>query len=70
VLVPVKTPKPIIDRLHKGIVAALRSPEIERRLLAEGSEICGGPPEEFGAYIRSEIAKWTRVVKEAGMKVE
>jgi tripartite-type tricarboxylate transporter receptor subunit TctC len=70
VLVPAKTPKPIIDRLHKEIVMALRSPEIERRLLAEGSEIGGGSPEEFGAYIRSEIAKWTRVVKEAGIKVE
>jgi tripartite-type tricarboxylate transporter receptor subunit TctC len=70
VLVPAKTPKPLIDRLHKEIVAALRSPDIERRLLADGSEIGGGSPEEFGAYIRSEIAKWTRVVKEAGIKVE
>lgn len=70
VLVPTKTPRPIVDRLHKEIVAALRSPEIERRLLADGSEIGGGSPEEFGAYIRNEIAKWTRVVKEAGIKVE
>jgi tripartite-type tricarboxylate transporter receptor subunit TctC len=70
VLVPAKTPKPLIDRLHKEIVVALRSPEIERRLLADGSEIGGGSPEEFGAYIRNEIAKWTRVVKEAGIKVE
>jgi tripartite-type tricarboxylate transporter receptor subunit TctC len=70
VLVPARTPKPIIDRLHKEIVVALRSPEIERRLLADGSEIGGGSPEAFGAYIRNEIAKWTRVVKEAGIKVE
>lgn len=67
---PARTPKPVIDRLHKEIVVALRSPEIERRLLADGSEIGGGSPEAFGAYIRSEIAKWTRVVKEAGIKVE
>jgi tripartite-type tricarboxylate transporter receptor subunit TctC len=70
VLVPARTPKPVIDRLHREIVIALRSPEIERRLLADGSEIGGGSPEAFGAYIRSEIAKWTRVVKEAGIKVE
>jgi tripartite-type tricarboxylate transporter receptor subunit TctC len=70
VLVPARTPKLIIARLHKEIVSALRSPEIERRLLAEGSEIGGGSPEAFGAYIRSEIAKWTRVVKEAGIRVE
>jgi tripartite-type tricarboxylate transporter receptor subunit TctC len=70
VLVPARTAKPIIARLHREIVVALRSPEIERRLLADGSEIGGGSPEEFGAYIRSEIAKWTRVVKEVGIKLE
>ncbi len=56
--------------LHREIVKALRSPEVELRLLHGGSEIRGGSPEEFGAYIRSEIAKWTRVVKEAGIRVE
>ncbi len=70
VLVPARTPRPIIDRLNREIVKALHSPEVERRLLAEGSEIGSGPPEAFGAYIRNEIAKWTRVVKEAGIKVE
>lgn len=70
VLAPAKTPRTIIDRLHKEVVRALHSPEVERRLLAEGSEIGGMAPEAFGAYIRQEIAKWTRVVKEAGIKVE
>jgi tripartite-type tricarboxylate transporter receptor subunit TctC len=70
VLVPVRTPGPIVDRLHREIVKALHSPEVERRLLAEGSEIGGIAPEAFGAYIRKEIAKWTRVVKEAGIRVE
>ena len=70
VLVPARTPRPIIERLHKEIVAALRSPEIERRLLAEGSEIGGIPPAAFAAHIRNEIVKWTRVVKEAGIRVE
>ena len=70
VLVPARTPRSIIDRLHREIVLALRSPEIERRLLADGSEVGGNSPEAFGAYIRSEIGKWTRVVKEAGIRVE
>ena len=70
VLAPARTPRPIIDRLHREIVKALHSPEVERRLLAEGSEIGGGSPEAFAAYIRNEIAKWTRVVKEAGIKIE
>ena len=70
VLAPAKTPKVIVERLHREIVKALHSPEVERRLQAEGSEIGGITPEAFGAYIRNEIAKWTRVVKEAGIKVE
>ncbi len=70
VVAPARTPKPIVDRLHQEIVKALHSPEVERRLLVEGSEIGGMPPEAFASYIRNEIAKWTRVVKEAGIKVE
>ena len=43
---------------------------MEARLRAEGSEVGGMPPVEFAAHIKSEIAKWTRVVKEAGIKIE
>jgi tripartite-type tricarboxylate transporter receptor subunit TctC len=70
VVVPAKTPKPIVDRLHGEIVKALHSKEIEGRLLAEGSVIGGMPPAEFADYIKAEIAKWTRVVTDAGIKVE
>lgn len=70
VLAPAKTPKAIIDRLHAEIVKALHSAEIERRLLAEGSQIGGISPEEFGRHIKTEIAKWQRVVKEANIRAE
>lgn len=70
VVLPAKTPKALVDRLHGEIVKALHSREIEGRLIAEGSEIGGISPEEFGRYIKSEIAKWTRVVKEAGIRIE
>jgi len=70
VLVPARTPKPIVDRLYGEIVKALHSKELAGRLQAEGSEVGGIPPAEFGAYIKSEIAKWKRVVKEAGIKAE
>lgn len=70
VVFPAKTPRPITDRLHGEIVKALHSREIEGRLLAEGSEIGGVSPEEFGRYIKSEIAKWTKVVKDANIKIE
>lgn len=70
VLAPANTPKPIIDRLHAEIVKALNSPEISGRLVAEGSEIGGISPEEFGRYIRTEIVKWKKVVRDANIQVE
>jgi len=70
IVLPAKTPRPIVDRLHGEIVKALRSKEIEGRLLAEGSEIGGISPGEFARYIKAEIEKWARVVKDAGIKVE
>jgi tripartite-type tricarboxylate transporter receptor subunit TctC len=70
VVAPAGTPKPIINRLHTEIVKALQSPEITGRLVAEGSEIGGISPDEFGRYIRTEIAKWKKVVVDAKIQVE
>lgn len=70
VLVPAHTPRTIVQRLHREIVKALHSPEIEGRLRADGTEVGGDSPEAFGAFIASEIRKWKRVVKEAGINVE
>lgn len=64
-VVPARTPKPVIDRLHAEVVKALHSPDLENKLRTEGSEIGGMPPEAFAAHIKSEIAKWTQVVKTA-----
>ena len=70
VLAPAATPRPIIDRLHKDVVAALRAPDIKQHLAGEGAQIVASTPEQFGAYIRSETEKWARVVKAAGIKPE
>jgi tripartite-type tricarboxylate transporter receptor subunit TctC len=70
VVAPGKTPKVIISRLHSEIVRALNAPDIRAKLAAESSEIGGMAPEQFAQYIRDEIAKWKRVVKDANIKVE
>jgi tripartite-type tricarboxylate transporter receptor subunit TctC len=70
IVLPAKTPKTIVDRLHAEVVKALHSKEIETRLVAEGSEIGGIAPDAFGRYIKAEIAKWTKVVKDANIKIE
>jgi len=69
-LVPTGTPGAVVARLHKEIDSALRSPEMRDRLAAEGSEAVATSPQEFGKFIASEIAKWAKVVKEAGVKAE
>jgi tripartite-type tricarboxylate transporter receptor subunit TctC len=65
VLAPARTPPEIVNRLHKEIVAALHSPEIRDRLVADGADPVGSAPAEFQAYIRAETAKWAKVVKQA-----
>ena len=58
VLTPANTPKPVITRLHTDIVKSLQQRDVKQRLTGIGFEIVGSSPDEFGAYIRSEIKKW------------
>lgn len=69
-MVPARTPAPVIARLHRDIVAALKAPEVSDRLTGLGSQLIAGTPNEFGAHIRSEIEKWGKVIKSAGVQVE
>ena len=70
ILAPAKTPADIITRLNTEIVTILRSPAATERLTADGSEAVGNTPEQFGAHIKSEIAKWGKVVKAAGITAD
>jgi tripartite-type tricarboxylate transporter receptor subunit TctC len=70
VLAPAGTPRAIIDRLHETIVKALRQPEVAKRLAAEGAEVIGSTPEEFGAHIKAELARVASVVRAAGIRME
>jgi tripartite-type tricarboxylate transporter receptor subunit TctC len=67
---PKATPKPIIDRLSEEVIKAARSPEMAKRLIAEGSEAVGTTPAEFAAFIRTEHAMWAKVIKQGGIKGE
>ena len=70
VLAPAATPRAIIATLHGAILKILGVAETRDRLLAQGFEPVGGTQAEFGAYIKSEIVKWGRVIKAAGIKPE
>jgi tripartite-type tricarboxylate transporter receptor subunit TctC len=68
IVVPAKTPRAIINRLNKDVAAALTSPDVKELLFKQGLDAAPDTPEEFGAYIKSELAKWAKVVKAAGLK--
>jgi tripartite-type tricarboxylate transporter receptor subunit TctC len=68
--VPAATPKPIVARLASESMQVLKMPDVVERLSSQGAEPVGSTPEEFGAFVRSEIDKWANLVKVAKMKAD
>lgn len=70
VVAPAGTPAPVIKRLNTEILRALQSPEMQKQLKAQGAQALGSTPQEYGAYIQSEIKRWGEVVKDANVKLD
>ena len=68
--VPAGTPRPVVDKLNADAIRALQSKDLAERLLGMGMNVIGGSPEQLGAHVANEIARWGRVVREANIKVE
>ena len=70
IVAPAATPRPIIAKLNSGVVAALRSPDVVKRMRAVGQHPSPSTPEEFNDQIRSDLERWGKIVKATGAKVE
>ncbi|MDB5922663.1 MAG: transporter [Betaproteobacteria bacterium] len=70
VLVPARTPPQIVTRLHMEFVKVLQQPKVQDRLSADGASIVGSTPEVLGKTIEADIARWGRVIKQAGLALE
>jgi len=70
VVVPAGTPPAVIAQLHQAFVKVLSMPDVKERILGLGADPVGSSPEEFAAFIRKEIATWSKVIKEVGIKIE
>ena len=70
VLLPAKVPKGMVTFLHKEIIAVLQNPAVRARLMDEGGEVIGGTPQQYATVIHNELAKWTKLVKAAGIRAE
>jgi tripartite-type tricarboxylate transporter receptor subunit TctC len=69
-LAPKATPRAIVAKLSREVVTIINLPEVKSHLLAEGAEPVGSTPEQFGEFIKSEIAKWGKVIRAAGLRAE
>jgi tripartite-type tricarboxylate transporter receptor subunit TctC len=67
-LVPVGTPRDVVDKIHADLVAVLRMPDVQEKLAASGAVVVGNTQDQFAAWNRNEIEKWAKAVKASGAK--
>ena len=70
VIAPAGLPGPIVTRLHDELVKILNLPDVRERIVADGSEPVGNTPEEFRRFMRADLDKWAKLVKESGAKLD
>ena len=70
IVVPAGTPKAIIDKLNAEINAVLKMPDVVQKMQAQGFDLVGGTPEQFGALLKAEVDRWAPVIKKVGLKVD
>ena len=65
-----RIPRPVIDKLHQETVRIVHLADVKQKLHLDAAEPVGSTPEQFSTHLKSEVARWTRVVKTAGIKAE
>src|SRR5262249_12421155 len=70
VFAPAGVPPEVVKRLNTEIVKIINMPDVQKKMLELGAEPVGDTPEQFGGFVRSEVAKWGDVVKKSGAKVD
>jgi tripartite-type tricarboxylate transporter receptor subunit TctC len=70
IIAPAGTPKEVVEKVRAALAAAQDSPDTQKRLESEGADMVRMSPEEFGAFMVSEMDKWGKVVKESGIKAQ
>ena len=69
-IAPAGTPREAVMKLNAAVNKVLQMPTVRKRFSDNDGEVLGGTPEDYGKIIRAELAKWGKVIREAGIKVE
>jgi tripartite-type tricarboxylate transporter receptor subunit TctC len=69
-MAPARTPRPIVDKLHREIIAIARIPEVRRMFVAQGNEVIANTPAEFAQVITAAAEQWGAVGKRLGVKFD
>ena len=67
-LAPLRTPKELINKINSAVLQALKSGEVQEKLVALGAEAAGSSPEAYGAFLKKETERWARLLREANIK--
>ncbi len=67
---PAKTPRPIVAKLNQTVGEILRQPDVREAILKQGAEVAPSTPEELGAFVKSELARWTPIIRNAGIRAD
>jgi tripartite-type tricarboxylate transporter receptor subunit TctC len=67
---PAATPPDVVRQLGAEVAVVLRDPAFRAQLASDGSEVVSGTPEEFTAYVKTEAAKWAKIVKDSGARID
>ena len=70
IVAPRRTPPPTVDRIAAAVMKGMQAPEVKQRVASDGSEAVGSSPREFGAFLGSEMARFSKVIKDTGIKPE
>ena len=65
-----KTPRAVVEKLNRDICRGMNAPEVRERVAGQGNAVICDTPDEFGAYIRLEASKWSKVIKEAHVRID